>query len=86
MKRCLIVIPLIAGVMFFSGCLGLNSGLASGGWIRPGGWSSGESGGSGDSGGSSESLGIDPATQAGIDNGTYPSSRYFTVGLNVTFK
>lgn len=26
------------------------------------------------------------ATQAGIDNGTYPSSRYFTVGLNVTFK
>jgi TonB-dependent starch-binding outer membrane protein SusC len=26
------------------------------------------------------------ATQNGIDNGTYPSSRYFTVGLNVTFK
>jgi TonB-linked SusC/RagA family outer membrane protein len=26
------------------------------------------------------------ATQAGIDNGTYPSSRFFTVGLNVTFK
>jgi hypothetical protein len=26
------------------------------------------------------------ATQAGIDNGTYPSSRYFTVGLNVAFK
>jgi hypothetical protein len=67
MKRCFIVIPLIAGVMFFSGCLGLNSGLASGGWIGPGGWSSGGSGGSGESGGSSESLGIDPATQAGID-------------------
>lgn len=26
------------------------------------------------------------ATQNGIDNGTYPSSRYFTVGLNVAFK
>jgi hypothetical protein len=26
------------------------------------------------------------ATQNGIDNGTYPSSRYYTVGLNVTFK
>ncbi|HWB92439.1 MAG TPA: TonB-dependent receptor [Puia sp.] len=26
------------------------------------------------------------ATQAGVDNGTYPSSRYFTFGLNVTFK
>ncbi|MBS1917236.1 MAG: TonB-dependent receptor [Bacteroidetes bacterium] len=26
------------------------------------------------------------ATQNGVDNGTYPSSRYFTVGLNVTFK
>ena len=25
------------------------------------------------------------ATQTGIDAGTYPSSRYFTVGLNVTF-
>lgn len=25
------------------------------------------------------------ATQNGIDNGTYPSSRYFTLGLNVTF-
>ncbi|MDR0791936.1 MAG: TonB-dependent receptor [Chitinophagaceae bacterium] len=25
------------------------------------------------------------ATQNGIDNGTYPSSRYFTFGLNVTF-
>jgi TonB-linked SusC/RagA family outer membrane protein len=25
------------------------------------------------------------ATQNGIDNGTYPSSRYYTVGLNVTF-
>jgi len=59
MKRCLIVIPLIAGAMFFSGCLGLNSGLASGG--------SGGSGVSGGSVGSSESLGIDPITQAGID-------------------
>jgi hypothetical protein len=53
MKRCLMVIPLIAGAMFFSGCLGLNSGLASG-----------KSGGSG---GSSVSGGIDPITQAGID-------------------
>lgn len=26
------------------------------------------------------------ATQAGIDNGTFPSSRYLTVGLNVAFK
>ena len=26
------------------------------------------------------------ATQNGIDNGTFPSSRYLTVGLNVTFK
>lgn len=26
------------------------------------------------------------ATQNGIDNGTYPSSRFFTVGVNVTFK
>jgi TonB-linked SusC/RagA family outer membrane protein len=26
------------------------------------------------------------ATQNGLDNGTYPSSRYFTVGLNVSFK
>ena len=25
------------------------------------------------------------ATQNGIDNGTYPSSRYFTFGINVTF-
>jgi len=25
------------------------------------------------------------ATQNGVDNGTYPSSKYFTVGLNVTF-
>lgn len=25
------------------------------------------------------------ATQNGVDNGTYPSSRYFTVGLNLTF-
>jgi len=53
MKRSLIVIPLIAGTMFFSGCLELNSGVASGG--------------SGESGGSSVSSGIDPITQAGID-------------------
>lgn len=26
------------------------------------------------------------ATQNGIDNGTYPSSRFYTIGLNVTFK
>ncbi|RYY22158.1 MAG: TonB-dependent receptor, partial [Sphingobacteriaceae bacterium] len=26
------------------------------------------------------------ATQTGIDNGTYPSSRFYTVGLNVTFQ
>lgn len=26
------------------------------------------------------------ATQIGIDNGTYPSSKFYTVGLNVTFK
>jgi len=25
------------------------------------------------------------ATQTGVDNGTYPSSRYFTLGFNVTF-
>jgi len=25
------------------------------------------------------------ATQNGVDNGTYPSSRYYTIGLNVTF-
>ncbi len=25
------------------------------------------------------------ATQNGLDNGTYPSSRYYTIGLNVTF-
>jgi TonB-linked SusC/RagA family outer membrane protein len=25
------------------------------------------------------------ATQTGVDNGTYPSSRYYTLGLNVTF-
>jgi len=25
------------------------------------------------------------ATQNGVDNGTYPSSRFYTVGLNVTF-
>ena len=31
MKRCLMLIPLIAGAMFFSGCVGLNSGSASGG-------------------------------------------------------
>jgi hypothetical protein len=62
MKRYLIVIPLIAGAMFFSGCLGLNSGLAYGGWAESGG-----SSGSSDSGGSSVSSGIDPATQAGID-------------------
>jgi TonB-linked SusC/RagA family outer membrane protein len=38
-------------------------------------------------------TGLDPeigaqggyATQNGIDNGTYPSSKYYTVGLNVTF-
>jgi hypothetical protein len=53
MKRCLILIPLIAGAMFFSGCLGLNSGLAASG--------------SGESGGSNVSSGIDPITQAGID-------------------
>jgi hypothetical protein len=47
------LIPLIAGAMFFGGCVGLNSGSASGG-----------SGGSGDSG---VSGGIDPITQAGID-------------------
>ncbi|HTI58132.1 TonB-dependent receptor [Mucilaginibacter sp.] len=26
------------------------------------------------------------ATQNGVDNGTYPSSRFYTIGLNVTFK
>ena len=31
MKRWLSVIPLIAGSMFFSGCVGSNSGLVSGG-------------------------------------------------------
>jgi hypothetical protein len=38
-------------------------------------------------------TGLDPeigmqggsATQNGVDNGTYPSSKYFTFGLNVTF-
>jgi hypothetical protein len=38
-------------------------------------------------------TGLDPeigvqggnATQNGVDNGTYPSSRYYTLGLNVTF-
>jgi hypothetical protein len=64
MKRCLIVIPLIAGAMFFSGCVGLNSGLASGG----SGWSGG-SGGAGGAGDSCVSGGIDPITQAGIDAG-----------------
>jgi hypothetical protein len=58
-KRRLTVISLMAGAMFFSGCLGLNSGLAVRG--------SGGSGVSGGSGGSGESLGIDPITQAGID-------------------
>ena len=58
MKRCLIAIPLIAGAMFFSGCVESNSGLASGGWSESGG-----------SGGSGVSGGIDPVTQAGIDAG-----------------
>jgi hypothetical protein len=64
MKRWLSVIPLIAGSMFFSGCVGSNSGLVSGG----SGWSGGPGwpGGSGDSG---VSGGIDPVTQAGIDAG-----------------
>jgi hypothetical protein len=61
MKRWLIAIPLIAGSMFFSGCVGSNSGLASGG--------SDWSGGSGGPGGSGVSGGIDPVTQAGIDAG-----------------
>jgi hypothetical protein len=38
-------------------------------------------------------TGLDPeigiqggnATQNGVDNGTYPGSKYYTVGLNVTF-
>ena len=38
-------------------------------------------------------TGLDPeigiqggnATQTGVDNGTYPSSRFYTIGLNVTF-
>jgi TonB-dependent starch-binding outer membrane protein SusC len=38
-------------------------------------------------------TGLDPevgvqggnATQNGVDAGTYPSSRYYTVGVNVTF-
>ena len=25
------------------------------------------------------------ATQTGVDNGTYPSSRYYTIGINATF-
>jgi hypothetical protein len=25
------------------------------------------------------------ATQNSVDNGTYPSSRFYTIGLNVTF-
>jgi hypothetical protein len=64
MKRWLSVIPLIAGSMFFSGCVGSNSGLVSGG----SGWSGGPGwpGASGDSG---VSGGIDPVTQAGIDAG-----------------
>ena len=41
----------------------------------------------------SKYTGLDPeigmqggsATQNGVDNGTYPSSRYFTFGVNVTF-
>ena len=53
MKRCLIAIPLISCLMFFSGCVGLNSESASTG-----------SAGSNDSG---VSGGIDPITQAGID-------------------
>jgi hypothetical protein len=61
MKRWLSVIPLIAGSMFFSGCVGSNSGLLSG-WSGGPGWP----GGSGDSG---VSGGIDPVTQAGIDAG-----------------
>ena len=53
MKRCLMLVPLIASSMFFSGCLESNSALAPD-----------RSGGSGDSG---VSGGIDPITQAGID-------------------
>ena len=67
MKRGLVLIPFIAGAMFFSGCVEGNPGAASGG----SGWS-GRSGGSGGSGGSSSSDvsgGIDPITQAGIDAG-----------------
>jgi len=38
-------------------------------------------------------TGLDPeigtqggnATQNGVDNGTYPSSKYYTLGINVTF-
>jgi hypothetical protein len=56
MKRCLVLIPFIAGAMFFSGCVEWNPGVASGG-----------SGGSGGSNGSDVSGGIDPITQAGID-------------------
>jgi hypothetical protein len=58
MKRCLVLIPFIAGAMFFSGCVEWNPGVASGG-----------SGGSGGSNGSDVSGGIDPITQAGIDAG-----------------
>jgi hypothetical protein len=67
MKRCLVLIPFIAGAMFFSGCVEWNPGVASGG----SGWSgrSGGSGGSGGSNGSDVSGGIDPITQAGIDAG-----------------
>jgi hypothetical protein len=62
MKRCLVLIPFIAGAMFFSGCVEWNPGVASGGSGRSGG-----SGGSGGSSGSDVSGGIDPITQAGID-------------------
>jgi hypothetical protein len=70
MKRCLVAIPLIAGAMFFSGCVDGNPGVASGGsgWPGGSGWS-GRSGGSGGSGDSGVSGGIDPITQAGIDAG-----------------
>ena len=58
MKRGLVLIPFIAGAMFFSGCVEGNPGVASGG-----------SGGSGGSSSSDVSGGIDPITQAGIDAG-----------------
>jgi hypothetical protein len=58
MKVCLVAIPLIAGAMFFSGCLELypGPGVVSGG-----------SGGAGGSDSSGVSSGIDAVTQAGID-------------------